>query len=188
MTTPDPRWLELLKATAWQTFAVACASGVFLMGSRQGWLPKTSELLLSIAAFAFLLCSALTIASVVSGVLQFFGVRQRFIRWMRRRREERELATYIPHMTHEERAIIAYLLARDQKTIIADQDGGHAMTLISRGVLVRALRPGQVFNLLECPFAVPDHLWDVLVEQRDAFPHQVDPEQPYPWRKHWMAR
>jgi hypothetical protein len=28
---PDPRWLEILKASGWQTTALAVASGLFLL-------------------------------------------------------------------------------------------------------------------------------------------------------------
>ena len=39
MATPDPRWLELLKASGWQTVAIAVAVGVFLLAAHWGWLP-----------------------------------------------------------------------------------------------------------------------------------------------------
>ena len=29
--TPDPKWLEILKASGWQTTGLACAFGVFLL-------------------------------------------------------------------------------------------------------------------------------------------------------------
>src|ERR1035438_7219151 len=50
------------------------------------------------------------------------------------RRSKREVERYIPHMTTKEREIIAYLLAKNQKTFLAAIDGGHAATLLSRGI------------------------------------------------------
>jgi hypothetical protein len=95
-------------------------------------------------------------------------------------------------MTAQEKQIIAYLLARNQKTITADQDGGYASTLISRGILVLALQRGQVFRGSETPFAVPDHIWNELAKHKEQFPYspliRSDGVEPYPWRVPWMVR
>lgn len=64
---------------------------------------------------------------------------------------------YIPFMTEQGKRIVAYLLAKNQTVITAGQDGGNAVTLISRGLLIRAMRPGQVVGLTDVPFVVPDH-------------------------------
>lgn len=73
-------------------------------------------------------------------------------------------------ITEQEKRIVAYLLAKNQTVITAGQDGGNAVTLISRGLLIRALRPGQVVGLTDVPFLVPDHIWDELASKRDSFP------------------
>jgi hypothetical protein len=77
------------------------------------------------------------------------------VREKQRRKIVRE---YIPFMTEQEKDIFAYLLTKSQKMITADQDGGYAATLISRGVRVRAMRPGQVADLADVPFVVPDYV------------------------------
>jgi hypothetical protein len=106
-------------------------------------------------------------------------------------RAQREAAAYIPYMMAKEREIVAYLLAHNQKMFTNTPDGGHANTLISKGIVVPALLPGQTFTYYEMPFAVPDYIWSVLVEHRAEFPY-TPPESgetaPHPWRVHWMAR
>ena len=106
-------------------------------------------------------------------------------------RAQRVVAEYIPYMTPKERDIIAYLLAHNQKMFTNTPDGGYANTLISKGIVVCALRRGQTSTYFEMPFEVPDHVWSVLAEHRAEFPY-TSPEPsgtaPHPWRVHWMAR
>ncbi len=90
-------------------------------------------------------------------------------------------------MSDDERAIIGYLLERNQKTFECAADGGHAKTLIARGIIVSALRPGQFFDFEDVPMSIPDDVWDVLLSHRDAFPATYGGEA-HPWRVHWMAR
>jgi hypothetical protein len=63
------------------------------------------------------------------------------------------------------------LLARKQKSFTTAADGGHAMLLISRGIVVRALAPGQVFYESDMPMMIPDHIWRVLEAHIDQFPY-----------------
>jgi hypothetical protein len=106
-------------------------------------------------------------------------------------RAQREVAEYVPHMTAKERQIIAYLLAHNQTMFTNTPDGGYANTLISKGIVVCALRPGQTATYYEVPFGVPDHVWRILAEHRAEFPY-TPPEPgetaPHPWRVHWTAR
>ena len=52
----------------------------------------------------------------------------------------------------------------------AEADGGYAVTLISRGIVVRAMIGGQQAAHDDVPFAVPDELWAVLQENKDRSP------------------
>jgi hypothetical protein len=104
-------------------------------------------------------------------------------------REQQEVEAYIPHMTEEEREIIAYLLAHNQKMFTNNIDCGHANTLLSRGIVVMAVRRGQVFTEHEVPFAVPDHIWTILKRHESEFPYTLPPRgeaERHPWRRHWM--
>jgi hypothetical protein len=76
--------------------------------------------------------------------------------------------------------------------ITADQDGGHAATLISKGILRLAVLRGQTVRGTDVPFVVPDCVWDELVKQKLNFPYSPpqrgDGIEPHPWRVPWMAR
>jgi len=64
--------------------------------------------------------------------------------------------------------------------------------LISRGILVPALKGGQVFSTEDMPVAVPDHVWDVLLAHKDQFPYTPERGErgveTHPWRVPWMLR
>lgn len=64
--TPDPRWLEILKASGWQTAAISLACGVMLWASHKGWLPPFEPWLVQIVAAAMVICRFLALASFIS--------------------------------------------------------------------------------------------------------------------------
>jgi hypothetical protein len=63
--TPDPRWLEILKASGWQTAAIAIACGALLWANHEGWLPF-DLLMVQLAAAAMVICGSLALASFAS--------------------------------------------------------------------------------------------------------------------------
>jgi Super-infection exclusion protein B len=131
------------------------------------------------------------LASMGSTTLKMFPVHQWLMVWINSKRRSEEVREYIPHMTERERAIIAYLLARNQRTFTVDQDGGHAATLISMGIVDCALRPGQIFRQDDMPVVVPSYIWKVLEEHKDQFPYKPRSDgwpEPHPWRISWMAQ
>lgn len=92
-------------------------------------------------------------------------------------------------MNKYEREIIGYLLALHQKTFEAASDGGRAASLLSHGIIRIPAKPGQYFDMQNVPMRIPDHIWNVLMEHKDAFPlvsEEIDDEQPHPWRRDWM--
>jgi hypothetical protein len=190
--TPDPKWLEILKASGWQTAALAAAFGVTLLMIRVGWIASPDPWFMAFCALSFLICLFLALASIGHGVADFFQPRVRLARWVRERRQKKVVREYIAFMTDHEKAILAYLLHWNQKTFTAASDGGYAATLISRGIVVRALVPGQMFSGEDMPLTIPDHIWDVLMEQKAQFPYKPNPRrdgaEAHPWRVHWMAR
>ena len=190
--TPDPKWLEILKASGWQTTALAAALGVLLLVMRVGWIVSPDPWFTASCALAFLICLFLALASIGHAIADFFQPRTWIARWAREKQQRKAVREYIPFMTDHEKAIIAYLLHRNQKTFTAPSDGGHAATLISRRIIVRALVPGQMFSAEDMPLAIPDHIWDVLVQHKEQFPYtpkkRQDGVEPHPWRVHWMAR
>ena len=82
----------------------------------------------------------------------------------------------------EEREIIAYLLHRRERMFTADLDGGHPTTLISRGIVRRALRQGQAFDSSDVPMEIPRPVWNVIKTMKKQFPYSGDEDEPHPWR------
>jgi superinfection exclusion protein B len=190
--TPDPRWLEILKASGWQTGAIAIACGLFLLAAHWGLLPPLDPWMTQLAVAGLLLFGCLALASFLSAAWKFFSPRKLFLHWITIRREKRAARDYIQHMTPKERQIIAYLLAKNQKMFTCATDGGYANTLISQGIVVRALTSGQVFRMEDMPVAVPDHIWDVFLAHKDQFPYRPERGERggevHPWRVPWMLR
>lgn len=187
--TPDPRWLEVLKASGWQTLAIAAACGIFLLLPQWHLIPPLAPWMVLAATFAFLITGFLTVASFIVAMIRYFPVNRWIGHWINGIRSRRLIRDYIPYMTPKEREIIAYLLGHNQKIFTAAQDGGHAATLLSRGIVAVALRPGQVFVGEDTPMGIPDGVWKVLAQHRDKFPvTQEALDGPHPWRVDWMER
>jgi len=188
--TPDPRWLEILKASGWQTTALAFAFGIFWLLYRSSTaLPAWS---IPIDVFCFLICASLALGSVGHAAAKFLQPKTWLAEWIFEKWQRKDVREYIPFMTDREKKIISYLLAKNQKVITAAQDGGYAVTLISRGILRRSMRPGQAATVEDMPFVIPDHVWDELAKHRDAFPYTPpnmrDGAEPHPWRVPWQLR
>jgi hypothetical protein len=189
--SPDPRWLEVLKASGWQTLSVALASGLFLLLAALGWVPALAPWMKQAAAFGLLLGACLSLGSLATSVIKWFPIHLWFARWIKRRSEERELREYIPHMTPRERQIIGYLLAKNQTSFGSDSDGGYAANLLSRGIVRVVAKHGQHIDVRDVPMYVPKHLWKVLETQRAEFPYSPSRRgevEVQPWRIGWMAR
>jgi hypothetical protein len=64
--TPDPRWLEILKASGWQTAAIAIACALLLWADHAHWLPPLETWMVQLAAAAMVICGLLALASAAS--------------------------------------------------------------------------------------------------------------------------
>lgn len=118
------------------------------------------------ATLAFLAFVSLTLVSFIPATLKIFPVQAWLVHRLNQRTEQQALRNYIQHVTPDERAIIAYLLAKNHKTFIAPMDGGLAKTLIARGIV---RRPAQVFSEDEMVMFVPHYLWEVLRQHEADF-------------------
>jgi hypothetical protein len=190
--TPDPKWLEILKASGWQTAALAVAFGVLLLIIRFGWIVSPDPWFTAFCALAFLISLSLALASVGREATELLQPKARLRHWLAQRHQRRMARESIPFMTEREKLIVGYLLAKNQKMITADRDGGHASTLISKGILCLAMQHNQSVRGTDVPFVVPDCVWDELVRQKQNFPYsptqRSDGVEPHPWRVPWMAR
>ncbi len=183
---PDPKWLEILKASGWQLLAICLACSGFIMLAQLGVIPKLDPWMVQAAGLTALVTGALVGAAVISAIFRFFPPKPWMLHWVGIWRERRWLRRYIPNMTPEERLIIAYLLDRNQRTFIAEASGGNAMTLISHKIVVRSVQAGQVFDLENVPFSFPDHIWAELQRHKDQFPFDENTwDGTHPWRIDW---
>jgi hypothetical protein len=183
---PDARWLELLKASAGKTFALACAFGALLLANRWEWLPPLAPWMVQLAVVGLVICTFLTIGNFLSWINKSLGVRTFIMYCIERRQAQKEVRDYIPQMTDKERQIIGYLLVKNQKVFHANYGGGHAATLISRGIIVRHVPPGQVVAPgAHIPMTIPDHVWRVFVNHKADFhydPPRLGEQEIPPWR------
>lgn len=189
LMTPDPRWLEILKASGWQTGAVAFASGSFLFLGKASVIPPLEPWMIHLATITLLVCGFLAAASFISAALKFFSPQRWIIRKIKLWRARNDLTKYIPFMTENEKRIIAYLLHKNQKTFTASSDGGHAGTLLSRGIVVVTLKDGQHVDLEHVPMTIPDYVWSVLNNHKAEFkynPIYNEKNEVHPWRTGWM--
>ena len=164
------------------------AGASFLFAAKQEWLPPLDAWMEQAAVFGLLLFTSLTCASLTSEALRFFNVKRLVVRWVTLRREKEGLRRYIEFMSPDEKKVLAYLLAKNQKTFTAATDGGYAATLLGRGIVRIAAQPGQHIDPENVPMTVPDHMWDVLRENREAFPFKPDRDGGHPWRVPWQLR
>jgi hypothetical protein len=70
---PDPRWLEILKASGWQTAALAGAAGLLLWADRAGWIPHFEPWMVQSAAVVMIVCGMLALASFASNTVVQIG-------------------------------------------------------------------------------------------------------------------
>ena len=93
-----------------------------------------------------------------------------------------EFRHYIPFMPPEQKAVIAQLLHENHKSFDGADDGGYAAPLIGQGfIVVNAVR-GQTLDLERVPYSVPDHIWEVAVAHKEAFPYKPNPRGGDAWR------
>ena len=190
MAAADPKWLEILKASGWQTAALTAASATVLYLNAKKRLP---------VALDSWVIQAAEVSVLVFGFLTVFGVGPHVAKkwsslwdWLAHRwairQEMQRVEKEIPSMTPKECEIIGYLLANNRKMFTCTSDGGYANTLISKEIVVCAMLPGQAATIYEVPFKVPDHAWDVLVKHKAEFPNTHKSGKPYPWAIPWDIR
>jgi hypothetical protein len=164
---------------------------MFLAAARSGWLPPLEPWMIHLVAFGLLLFGFLALASFFSALFRIAPVHRWAVTWWNLRRQQQAAEDYIQYMTDREKEIIAFLLAKNQKMFDAEIDGGYAAPLLSRGIVRIIMVQGQHADHDRVPMAIPDHIWDVLVRNRDKFRYAPPPQgkvEPYPWRIPWQLQ
>jgi len=192
--TADPRWLEILKASGWQTTAVTAAAALTLyLNATKRFPTPLDSWVIQTAEVSLLVFGCLSLASIGSSIVKASsGPRASLTRRWAIRKAQHQVEKDIPSMTTKEREIIGYLLTKNQKMFDYTADGGDANTLISKRIVVCAMLPGQSYTNYGVTFKIPEHVWDVLVKHKAEFPYTLpkpgEKPEPYPWAIHWMAR
>ncbi|MBV7409959.1 superinfection exclusion B family protein [Maritimibacter sp. DP1N21-5] len=172
----DSGWLTILKATWGQLLGLSVALGIF-------WLLLIFEVLPPIDSpwvvyglpLACLVCGGLGLAPLFHHLADWTknGFDNRLNKRKRVKavaKKQEDFVDYIQYMNPRERAIFGYLLEHNQKSFEAEMDCGPGSSLLKRGFIQMDAISGLSYGLSEFPFSVPDHIWDMLLEHRSAFP------------------
>ena len=108
--TPDPRWLEILKASGWQTAAISLGCGALLWASHAGWLPPFEPWLVQFVGAAMVICGLLAVASFISNATIRIG------EWIASFKEWLELRHSIRTLNDDEIAFLKGQLQKSQTT------------------------------------------------------------------------
>ena len=188
----DPKWLEILKASGWQTTALAVACIFIVVLIKKDFIPTTnSPLWTAVPSIGAVIFGCLSLAAIGNALAKAIKPGMRIDQWRLKRQKIIEVREYIPYMTDEDREIIGYLLYHNQKMFQTNQDGGYAAPLISKGIIKVSLRHGQVFDPLRVPFVIPDYAWSVFKKNKKLFPYSPPPEgenEKHPWAIPWNVR
>jgi len=192
MNPADPKWLEILKASAWQTIALTIACIFILALIKMGIIPTTnSPLWIALPLIGALIFGFLSLASIASAAAKYIKPGDRLDQWRLKRKKIKAVAEFIPFMTDKDKEIIGYLFYHKQKMFQADNDGGYAAPLISKGIIRVACKKGQVYSSPWTPFEIPDYVWSVLEKHKEQFPYKPPPRgkgEKHPWAINWMVR
>jgi hypothetical protein len=186
----DPsKILEFIKLNGSKSFAFGAGCAAFLALAYSGLIGTVEPLVIQFVALVFCVTAALAVVALCTGIADLFALRHRFDRWMLARAERADLKRYLPFMSAQEREIIGYLLAKNERVFTADSDAGHAATLLGKRYVRIAVRGRQEVMQHSVPMEVPEHLWKVFQKNKTMFP-VINPDDysAPPWRVHWMAR
>jgi hypothetical protein len=171
----DPRWLEILKASGWQLFAIALALLGFWLLLQFEYLPPVQNPWI---------VYGLPLAILVTGGLSFVALVEHGIKKIEASRTKKKAAkrikekymenkdkfrAYVPHLTEIELRILRYLFQENQKTFVADVTGDLASTLYNQGFVKLVALPGQQLSVMSTTFGVQDFVWEVMVENKKLF-------------------
>ncbi|MGF7052836.1 hypothetical protein GGC47_002015 [Bosea sp. OAE752] len=183
----DKIW-GLLKLSGWQLVMVSCASflGLWLFG------PVFGPIVSAGLAIAGVFAGALAAAALITWFASPTSYPNRSVAALWSKRADRErFRRHIPLLTQEEKQILGYLLHHSRRTFETDLSGELASGLIALGFARFIGAPNQAFTANRRPVEIPEHIWQLVVENRAQFPHQprLSPggREVFPWKRHWAA-
>jgi hypothetical protein len=185
----ESNWISafraVLDASVWKTAALCIAAAIILYGNAMHWFPVVFQSwIVELLLLACVICGCLALSAIVSNLV---NIVKRGSVW-ESYRAKRLVRDNISYMTARECEIISYLLKNNQRMFETTADAGYASTLVSKGIIVRAVRPGQQVRVHGVPFEIPLSIWKALLEHRAEFPDAPGAEQTLPWAIPWQAR
>src|SRR2546421_455155 len=99
----EAKWLDILKATGPQTFAIALACAIFLFLPKWDIISSLEPWETHLVVFALLVCGLLSTASTVLRIQKFFPADRWLLFAINNWRLKRQVEKYIPFMNEKER-------------------------------------------------------------------------------------
>jgi len=169
------------------TAPFAAAAWILLYIQTRGLMSLPAGVVVA-ALIGGVLCTCLALTSLLAYLWNTTkGLRQHFVEMFHHYRDKKRIQTELDYLTVEERVIIAYLLAKQQRVCEVLPDGEQAATLIAKGFVVWTVRKPPAIHR-DITVEVPAHVWDVLVRNSARFPYEPPKPETHPWRTPWMAR
>jgi len=174
-------YVEALQAGWFPALASLVGCSIIVAGDwfKVPYLSANPEWLINVAVYVGVFSFAVLVANLVYLPLKLW-------RALKRRRE-RKLAQEavnrrIEQAPDEEKGVLAYLVTTNRQAFTAKLGNPQLAPMVSKGLIV--VQPGQ-HSRLEWPHVVPDVVWDILIENREAFELTGANEMPYPfdWRR-----
>ncbi|MDO8273450.1 MAG: super-infection exclusion protein B [Gammaproteobacteria bacterium] len=194
MNPADPRWLEILKASGWQTSLLTIACVLILVLISKGVIPTTgSPLWIAVPAIGAIVFGSLSLAAIGSALVKFIQPGVHIKLWLKKGQKLKEVRELIPFMSDKDKEILGYLLYKNQRMFQSDQDGGYAAPLISKGIIKISVsvEDEQFVHSSWVPFEIPDYIWRELVARKEMFPYSPPGRgktEVYPWAIDWRVR
>jgi hypothetical protein len=179
---PDLSWfIKTLDLGLRIWLGLALASAVLVFGPDWGLsfltdIPPTITAAAKVGLVVFGCLSAVSISAAAWRSIEWIGsiVSKRRAKTRYRKAAEKSL----DDLTTRERDILAFLVTKGERHFTTAIDGGYAAGLIGRGLIKRAVRPGQAFSQLSTPFSVDDDVWEALQKRKDEFKHPTPGGRP----------
>jgi len=165
------KFVDILKATGWQTGFMALAAALYLYLSKVGVLPPLEPWMVQAVGAVALGFAALSAASLATVCQR--GVQAAWAWWRRRQDRlawEAKFLGDIPTLTEDERQILGYLRHYRLRTFDTDLDGGYANTLLAKGYVMH-IAGTKVIDRTRVPTIIADDVWRIVNERPDEFPH-----------------
>jgi hypothetical protein len=169
------------------TAPFAVTGWILLYVHARGWFVLSPSVVV-VALIVGVLCTCLVSTSLAASLWAATrSLRDDCSRMVFRYRDKKRIEAELEYVIPNERGILGYLLAKNQKMFEVLPDGEEAATLIAKGFVVYPERQPPAVHRDIC-VVVPDHVWEVLVKHRAQFPCKALDSETQPWRTHWMAR